>query len=204
MDIQMPEMDGYEATRRIRKKDRRLPIVALTANALVSDIAKTKEAGMQEHLNKPIDVEKLFATLLKYISKKCEAKADPGKVEPKTNPDSTLPDMVHVDTRAGLSRVMGDAALYKKLLSDFANTYGALEISPKQEDFKRIIHTIKGLSANIGAETLSDVSKTLEDDPNVESLTAFQEQLNLVCDEIRGRLTTNPGTLIGDLNFQGR
>ena len=184
MDIQMPEMDGYEAAGLIRKKNSTLPIIALTANALVSDIAKTKAAGMQEHLNKPIDVEKLFATLLKYISKKCEAKAVPGEVELEEGSGDVLPDMIHVDTRAGLSRVMGDATLYEKLLSDFAKKYSTLKISPQNEDFKRLIHTIKGLSASIGAEKLSEISKTLEDDPNVENLTAFQEQLNLVCDEI--------------------
>ncbi|MBF0235623.1 MAG: response regulator, partial [Desulfamplus sp.] len=184
MDIQMPEMDGYEATDLIRKKNSTLPIIALTANALVSDITKTKGAGMQEHLNKPIDVEKLFATLLKYISKKCEAKAVHSEVELEEDSDDALPDMIHVDTRAGLSRVVGDAKLYEKLLGDFANNYGSLEISPNEEDFKRIIHTIKGLSAAIGAKKLSEVSKTLEDDPNVKNLTAFQEQLNLVCDEI--------------------
>ena len=184
MDIQMPEMDGYEAADLIRKKNRTIPIIALTANALVSDIAKTKAAGMQEHLNKPIDVEKLFATLLKYISKKCEAKAGPDKAEPEEVSDVTLPDMIHVDTRTGLSRVMGDATLYEKLLGDFANNYKVLTISPQNEDFKRIIHTIKGLSAAIGARKLSEVSKTLEDDPTVENLTAFQEQLNMVCDEI--------------------
>lgn len=184
MDIQMPEMDGYEATDLIRKKNSTLPIIALTANAFVSDITKTKEAGMQEHLNKPIDVEKLFATLLKYISKKCEAKADHSEVELEEDLDDALPDMIHVDTRAGLSRVVGDAKLYEKLLGDFANNYGSLKISPNEEDFKRIIHTIKGLSAAIGAKKLSEVSKTLEDDPNVKNLAAFQEQLNLVCDEI--------------------
>jgi len=184
MDIQMPEMDGYEAAGIIRKQNSTMPIIALTANALVSDIAKTKAAGMQEHLNKPIDVERLFATLLKYISKKGEVKAGPGKAKPKEDSNDTLPDMIHVDTRAGLSRVMGDAKLYEKLLGDFANNYKTLIISPQNEDFKRIIHTIKGLSAAIGARNLSEVSKTLEDDPNAYNLTAFQEQLNLVCDEI--------------------
>ena len=184
MDIQMPEMDGYEAAGLIRKQNSDLPIIALTANALVSDIAKTKAAGMQEHLNKPIDVEKLFATLLKYISKKCEVKAVAVKAEPEEGPDGTPPDMIHVNTRAGISRVMGDATLYEKLLGDFVRNYSTLKVSPQKEDFKRNIHTIKGLSAAIGAETLSEVSKALEDDPNVKNLTAFQQQLTLVCDEI--------------------
>ncbi|MEA3513114.1 MAG: ATP-binding protein [Campylobacterota bacterium] len=70
MDLQMPIMDGYEATKLIRKDNSDIPMVALTANAMKEDIEKTKLSGMQEHLNKPIEVEKLYETLLKYISKK--------------------------------------------------------------------------------------------------------------------------------------
>ena len=70
MDIQMPVMDGYEATNLIRKIDANIPIVALTANALLSDVKLTKDAGMNEHLDKPINIAKLFSILLKYIAKK--------------------------------------------------------------------------------------------------------------------------------------
>jgi len=68
MDIQMPIMNGYEATALIRQENRTLPIIALTANAMVEDIQKTKEAGMDTHLGKPIDVSKLYATLLQHLS----------------------------------------------------------------------------------------------------------------------------------------
>jgi polar amino acid transport system substrate-binding protein len=73
MDLQMPNMDGYEATMLIRQKNKDIPIIALTANAMKEDIQRTKEAGMNKHLNKPIEVEKLYATLLQYISKKVAA-----------------------------------------------------------------------------------------------------------------------------------
>lgn len=72
MDIQMPRMDGYEATTIIRKQDQNIPIIALTANAMKEDVDKTKAVGMNEHLNKPIDVEKLYDVLLKYISTKSD------------------------------------------------------------------------------------------------------------------------------------
>ena len=72
MDIQMPVMDGYEATSIIRKTNENIPIIALTANAMREDIEKTKNIGMNEHLNKPIDIEQLYQTLLKYISKKID------------------------------------------------------------------------------------------------------------------------------------
>ena len=67
MDIQMPIMDGYEATRIIREKDKQIPIIALTANAMKEDIEKSTKRGMNAHINKPIAVDKLYETLLKYI-----------------------------------------------------------------------------------------------------------------------------------------
>jgi signal transduction histidine kinase/DNA-binding NarL/FixJ family response regulator len=67
MDIQMPLMDGYEASRIIRKKNKEIPILALSANAMKEDMEKSKSHGMNAHLNKPIDVEKLYKVLLKYI-----------------------------------------------------------------------------------------------------------------------------------------
>jgi len=67
MDIQMPIMDGYEATRIIREKDKQIPIIAITANAMKEDIIKSAKRGMNDHINKPINVERLYATLLKYI-----------------------------------------------------------------------------------------------------------------------------------------
>lgn len=68
MDLQMPVMDGYEATKIIREIDKDIPIIALSANAMIEEVEKTKAYGMNEHLAKPIDVEKLFTTLSKYIN----------------------------------------------------------------------------------------------------------------------------------------
>ncbi|MEZ4747560.1 MAG: response regulator, partial [Calditrichia bacterium] len=70
MDIQMPLMDGYQAASQIRSTNDSTPIIALTANALVSDMERSRAAGMNEHLNKPIEVNKLYKTLLRYLPKK--------------------------------------------------------------------------------------------------------------------------------------
>jgi len=70
MDIQMPIMDGYEATKLIRQKDKEIPIIAITANAMKEDIEKTKRYGMNTHINKPINVEELYETILKYTPNK--------------------------------------------------------------------------------------------------------------------------------------
>ena len=72
MDIQMPIMDGYEATKQIRKRDKEIPIIALSANAMLKDKEKTLSMGLNEHLNKPIEVDKLYKILIRYISKKRE------------------------------------------------------------------------------------------------------------------------------------
>jgi CheY-like chemotaxis protein len=66
MDIQMPILDGYEATKEIRKIDKKIPIYAITASAMKEDIQKTLESGMNGYLHKPIDVSKLYKILLKY------------------------------------------------------------------------------------------------------------------------------------------
>ena len=70
MDIMMPNMDGIEATKTIRELDRAdaktIPIIAMTANAFVEDMRKTKEAGMNEHLTKPVDAQKLLGVMLRY------------------------------------------------------------------------------------------------------------------------------------------
>ncbi len=69
MDIQMPIMDGYQATIIIRKEDKEIPIIAITANAMKEDIEKSAKYGMNDHINKPINVNKLYETIFKYIPK---------------------------------------------------------------------------------------------------------------------------------------
>ena len=198
MDIQMPEMDGYEATRRIRKMDTQIPIIALTANAMIQDIRKSSHAGMTAHLNKPIDVEKLFGTLLKYISRK----ADPiisGNDDPKTdNTNSQFSKFVCIDTAAGLGRVMGDAKLYAKLLKDFAAEYENADqtlLSWMKTDIdsaKRLTHTIKGLSASIGAASLHKAAKTLDENLSEQFIPEFTSELAKVVKEIKANKALNP------------
>ncbi|MEA3353347.1 MAG: transporter substrate-binding domain-containing protein [Campylobacterota bacterium] len=74
MDINMPIVSGNEAAKEIREQDKDIPIIALTASAMKKDIEQTKKAGMNEHLNKPIDIEKIYTILLKYIKKKLTKK----------------------------------------------------------------------------------------------------------------------------------
>lgn len=188
MDIQMPIMDGYEATKIIRSLDQKIPIIALTANAMVADIQKTQSYGMNEHLNKPIEVEKLFSTLLSYITSK---QAESGMVLEAKEKEIYDLSFQSIDVTKGLSHMMEDRQLYEKILGDFAREYenkGALietMIKEHNSDAKRLLHTIKGLSANIGALTLNSCAVSLEESLSVEDIPMFKQELKRVIDEIK-------------------
>lgn len=187
MDIQMPVMDGFEAARLIRQCDRRLPIIALTANAMIQDVKKTKLLGMNEHLNKPIDVEKLFATLLKYISKKTDVKSS----QNITHGDAIeLPRFIYINTKIGLAHMAENKKLYIKILGDFLKNYKniadklQLLLHSDIAEAKMIIHTLKGLSANIGAMALHEKTKDLEGSLRLEELQQLEEELECVIGEL--------------------
>ncbi|MEA1987639.1 MAG: response regulator [Pseudomonadota bacterium] len=178
MDLQMPIMDGYEATKQIRSLNKGIPIIALTANAMKQDAERTKLAGMNEHLNKPIEVEKLYQTLLQYITKKTDRQEF---VAPKTPPKIELPTLPNVDTKIGLHHLAGNQALYLKILINFKNDYQHIDLSSMDKKALEIVaHTLKGLSANMGAEALSQAAKTLEASASAQDIAAVQEELNKV------------------------
>ncbi|MDQ7056604.1 MAG: cache domain-containing protein [Persephonella sp.] len=184
MDIQMPEMDGYQATKAIREKDKNIPIIALTANAMKEDIEKTKNAGMNEHISKPINVEELYRVLLKYITPKIEV-VEKASSEKEVN----IPEFEYIDVSSGLSRVADNRNLYLKILEKFYNNYKDLRLeSLNDEEFKRTAHTIKGLALNIGAVKLSEIAKELELTLNRELISDFYEELNKVLKEIKEKL----------------
>jgi len=122
MDLQMPVMDGYKATEVIRdtKKGKDIPIIALTANVMKEDIIKTKAIGMDEHLNKPIDIEKLYETLLKYLSKKVNKEES---ILNNSIDNITIPKFKSIDIEVGLKYLSQNKKLYIKILNDFKNNY---------------------------------------------------------------------------------
>ncbi|MDX9744819.1 MAG: response regulator, partial [Arcobacteraceae bacterium] len=177
MDIQMPIMDGYEASKFIREKDKKIPIIALSANAMAEDIEKTKAVGMNEHLTKPINVEKLYETLYKYIEK---------KIEVVVSEEVIIPDFIHIDSIIGLKHLSGNKKLYLKILNTFYTDYNNLELEKLQlEELIRVTHTIKGLSASIGAMVLSEIAKEIEKTQNQNLFPKFYEKLHMVCDELQ-------------------
>jgi len=184
MDLQMPIMGGIEATELIREKDKNIPIIALTANAMKEDIEKTQQAGMNEHLNKPIEVEKLYATLLKYISKKTDS------LEVTIDKEEiVLPEFINIDTDRGLKYLSNNKKLYLKILHDFYMNYKELKLEELNNDeFKRTTHTIKGLSVNIGAKALNSMSKELDETQDKNLLPVFYKELYAVIEELKEKL----------------
>jgi len=191
MDIQMPIMDGFEATKKIRELDKEIPIIALTANAMASDIEATKKATMQEHLNKPIDIEKLHKTLGKYIAHKVNSEeliVNSEKID--------IPKFDRIDTKVGLSHLAGNEKLYIKILNEFIKDYQDITLEKlDNEKFDRTIHTLKGLSANIGASTISQIALKIEDTKDKTLLPNLYDELNIVISELKEKLNTANLTL---------
>jgi two-component system sensor histidine kinase/response regulator len=177
MDVQMPVMDGYTATGVIRRDDRfkNLPILAMTANAMAGDQEKSIAAGMNDHVTKPIDPDKLFATLAKWTaSRKIGAqdiKAQETVQQPAaaSEPEPDLPDVAGLDTAEGLLRVGKNRKLYMKLLRQFHEQQvdapariAELLRSGDQATAERMAHTVKGVAGNLGAKLLQAAAGELE------------------------------------------
>ena len=170
MDIQMPVMDGYTAAREIRKQPRwkSLPVIAMTANAMVGDREKALAAGMNDHIAKPLNVADMFATMARWIT---PAQPQVAEVGAMLQPESDeLPAfMAGVDTEAGLATCAGNAALYKKLLlqfrasqGDFGSVFGEALTGPDDAAPMRLAHTLKGVAASMGAVDVAAAAEVLE------------------------------------------
>ena len=123
MDLQMPEMDGYQATNKIRSDPRfaSLPIIAMTAHATIDERQKCLAAGMNGHVSKPIDPSLLFDTLERFVVPTAKGPAVPPQEPAPTAVAEAdeLPDVPGLNTAEGLMRVAGNKKLYRKLLRQF-------------------------------------------------------------------------------------
>ena len=167
MDIQMPEMDGYEATRRIRAGaiTPEIPVIAMTAHAMMEERQRALEAGMNDHVSKPIDPDALFETIARYYHAPVGATVAPRASAPSTG----FPTIAGVDTRAGIARVAGNTRLYRELLGSFVSTESdaaeRIATSLHHGDSgsaERFAHTVKGTAANLGIDSVQEAAGKLE------------------------------------------
>jgi CheY-like chemotaxis protein/HPt (histidine-containing phosphotransfer) domain-containing protein len=193
MDIQMPVMDGYAATKRIRKweggmrnegKDP-IPIIAMTAHAMAGDEQKSLDAGMNDHVTKPINPDELFAALQKWIKpiagrdvdpKSLPASGGPPAIDPALDIDQAVVDedelpesLPGFDLATGLKRLMGNKRLYQKLLVDFGTKYTETADDIRKaldaNDFEQahsLVHNLKGLAGNLEAGDLQAATVEME------------------------------------------
>ncbi len=173
MDIQMPEMDGLEATRMIRKNPefQNLPIIAMTANAMKGDREKCLDAGMNDYITKPIDMKVLFPTLGRWRNPQPVKPSIPIDSDTASQPgDTSLPEKIPgIDMASAMERLGGNKASFLKILSAFHTQHiGAIEDiihayeSGDPEHCRQMVHSLKGAAGNISAMDLYKTASNLE------------------------------------------
>ncbi|CAK0759559.1 two-component system, sensor histidine kinase and response regulator [Azospirillaceae bacterium] len=178
MDVQMPEMDGCEATRRIRNlpNHQNLPIIAITANAMASDRALCLEAGMNDHLAKPLDIAELRQVLRRWINPSLRTK--------NAHTNENISTFQSIDLKTALKRLNGNRAFLAKILRDFSTGYAdyaqIIADIAKTHDIARIqhlAHTLKGIARQIGAEALASSAYVIERAAQEKNITRVLESL---------------------------
>jgi len=207
MDIQMPVMDGYEATMKLRQDNRtaELPIIALTAHVMDKDREKCLDAGMNDYLIKPINVKKMLSSLCRWVKPREKAigindfndqacEDVPDRAEEALLPDS-LPG---IDLGTALDRIMGNKKVLTEILNRFALNYKdiaeKINTALKEDDpdnARKLAHTIKGVAGNISATRLYEAASELEqaigqrEEPRYDTLmTGFIDALGVVMKSI--------------------
>ncbi|PUU89420.1 response regulator [Halanaerobium sp.] len=169
MDVQMPEMDGYQATKKIRQDLNLpdLPIIAMTANATKGDKEQALAVGMDDYISKPLDLDQFFAKIKKWL---------PVKINLRNETSSSLNDKLRqqfdglnaLNLNSALDKVYNNYQLYQQLLIDFYNDYhkfdqliANLVENDKFEQLAEELHSLKGVAGNIGAADLYQITQEL-------------------------------------------
>ena len=200
MDCQMPVMDGYEATRELRTEERyrRLPIIALTANALHTERERCLEAGMDGYVAKPVKSRELLAVLVAHLpgrefgpAAEAASPDDPlqaasGVVSGMAVPAGrALPELPGINRQTGLLYANGNHEIYRKILRMFRDSHGhdfepnlkrALQLADWVGAI-RIAHTLKGSARTIGANLLGDLAQALEEACRAQQTDAIEQLL---------------------------
>jgi len=222
MDMQMPVMDGVTATKAIRSNPRfqSLPVVGMTANAMDRDRQTCLEAGMNDYLTKPIDPDKLFDALLRWITPRvspgtaAQGPISTRPLDPISGPDSSV--FSGMDTAAALKRSGGNLNRYESLLRRFAESQATaiddIRVAMVAKDTstaRRLAHSLKGAAANLGLSALAEVAaraeSAIESEQDIPlALESLSHSLDSSLDTIRRALPkeaapTNSAVAVKDL-----
>jgi|GEM_PF-2513717 len=173
MDVQMPVMNGYDSAREIRKQQIQIPIIAMTANAMVGDREKALETGMNDYVSKPIDPIKLYQAIVRQLGEPdliMDETQGSDEDESEEEIPEALSNLKGFDVNDGLYRVGSNVELYIELILELAKEYKDtapefLELmkDSDKEQARRLVHTIKGVAGNLGITNLHQAAANLED-----------------------------------------
>jgi two-component system sensor histidine kinase/response regulator len=199
MDVQMPEMDGLQATRELRAQlGQRLPIVAMTANAFGEDRAACLHAGMNDHIGKPVDPETLYATLARWLplpsANPATGRANEADAAPPPQAEERLAAVPGLDLDAALRALGSQTALLRRLMARFAEMYRHGEprlLTPPAAPDARAqwlagAHSVRGACASLGGLQLAQKLQAFELAlPSIEDETTASKQAMQLNDELR-------------------
>ncbi|WCT78589.1 hybrid sensor histidine kinase/response regulator [Novosphingobium humi] len=190
MDVQMPEMDGIEATVRIRQTfpPERLPIIAMTAHAYEAERQRCFDAGMNDHIAKPVDPALLVSKLDRWLKPRPSQTGSAGAAEPIVVPIKAdiLPDhLPPFGIEAALVRVNGKRALLRKLIVDFGDTFATAMSTLRGQiaagdlkEARRLGHTLKGIAGTLEIGAVADAARRVETALAQSDLSRIEEQMD--------------------------
>jgi two-component system sensor histidine kinase/response regulator len=195
MDIQMPVMDGYTATEAIRTLPPPLcdiPIVALTAHAMEQEHQRSRQAGMNDYITKPIDPRRFHEIFDRLLPQASRQQANPGHAAAPSLPKDAIMNDLGIDMEAGLNQVMNDSQLYVKLLRTFVENYrnypSLIQMELKQFSLpavKQMVHTLKGVCGSLRMKKLHQLCFSLEDAVKAKQLTEAGRLLGELDKEVK-------------------
>ncbi|MCP4352375.1 MAG: response regulator [Desulfobacterales bacterium] len=189
MDLQMPEMDGYEAAKEIRTREKasefRLPIIAMTANVMKDSREECMEVGMDDYISKPVRKDELVKMLLHWL--KLEKKVEYSSEKTEQSAHSEEPESLVFNSEDALSRYDRELDILKEIIDDYLHAVPdqlkAIRSSLEEEDLaatSEVAHSLKGGASYIGAERLRDVASEIEIASKVGELVKTRELFEII------------------------
>ncbi|MDD2266185.1 ATP-binding protein [Sulfuricurvum sp.] len=184
MDLQMPVMDGFEATKVIRAipEYKEVPIIALSAAVMQKDKELTSDVGMNAHLSKPINSDLLIEMLVRWIEPKQRLVTESKTINKAGNTSESFEGIEGINTKELLERIGNDTERIKRYLLYFCDEYEMIDskLTPEMtetESFKHTIHTLKGISGNLSMEKIFALSGAIESSNDSEQIKSLMPQL---------------------------